>query len=286
MIRFLLGVLLMLGSATVTQSASAERAIPVAVQLWSVRDAVKADFEGTLRTLADMGFQGVEFAGDYGPYADKPEALKALLGEVGLGIAGAHAGTDLLRDEALSQTIDFHTALGTPLLVIPYDDRAWSDTGVLALASELNTLDDRLREQGLRIGYHNHAEEMGAFGESTYWDMLAENTHNTVMLQLDVGWATYAGVDPAALVRRYPGRTATTHYKVKPPADGSPVQPFVGEGATDWPALVRANREVGGTQWLIVEQEDYPEGMTPLQCVEASLRGLERVLTELAGSSE
>jgi len=272
----------MLGTTVGANAADGVRAIPVAVQLWSVRNAVKADFEGTLRSLKAMGFDGVEFAGDYGPYAENPGQLKALLEDIGLGIAGAHTATDLLRDDKIASTLAFHSALGTPYLIIPWDERAWDDEGVFALADELNALDSRLQKHDLRVGYHNHADEMGSFGDATYWDALAANTSEAVILQQDVGWTTYAGRDPAALVRRYPGRTVTTHFKVKPPADGSPVEPFVGQGATDWLDLLRATIEAGGTRWLIVEQEDYPEGMTPLQCVEVSLRGLEAVLSQTA----
>ncbi len=255
------------------------RVIPAAVQLWSVRGSLAGDFDGTLTALSEMGFNGVEFAGDYGPYAGQPEQLKGLLHSLDLQVAGAHVGVELLRGDSLLQTIAFHSMLGTPFIIVPYDRRAFDVHGVFELAHDLDTLDERLAAEGLRIGYHNHAPEMSAFGELTFWDVLAQNTRDSVILQLDVGWATFAGKDPAEYVRRYPGRTATIHYKVTPSREASTHKPFVGLGPTDWKALLQTNLEVGCTQWLVVEQENYPNGMTPLQCVASSLKGLDGVLT-------
>ena len=81
-------------------------------------------FEGTLQALAVMGFEGVEFAGDYGVYADNPAGLKALLADLGLQVAGAHVGSSELRGERLEASIAFHQTLGTPWLIVPYDSRA------------------------------------------------------------------------------------------------------------------------------------------------------------------
>lgn len=247
----------------------------LSVQLWSVRDAVAADFEGTLARLRDMGFEAVEFAGDYGPWADDPAGLKAALDGLGLAVSGAHVGFDLLDEDDFDATVRFHRALGNELLIVPWDERAFSAEGVDAVIADLNALAEKLAPHGLRIGYHNHAQELATFGETTFWDHIASATRADVVLQLDVGWARIAGRDPVELVRRYPGRTVTTHLKAKIP-EGQPGQPLIGQDGAgpDWGALVCALTEVGGTRWLVLEQEDYPEGLSPMEAVQASRQGL------------
>ena len=100
-------------------------------------------------------------------------------------------------------------------------------------------------------------------------------------MQLDVGWAVYAGKDPAAIVKRYPNRTLTTHYKVKPPVGSDVDALLIGQGTVDWLALSRVNIEFGGTRWFVVEQEEYPRGMTQLKSVEQSKIGLQKQLSDL-----
>ena len=99
-----------------------------------------------------------------------------------------------------------------------------------------------------------------------------------MILQQDVGWTEVAGKDPIDFIKAYPGRTITTHYKAAAPEEGNKENPIIGKDTTDWEALIVANRTVGGTLWLVVEQEVYPEGMTPMQSVEASLKGLQKVI--------
>jgi sugar phosphate isomerase/epimerase len=141
---------------------------------------------------------------------------------------------------------------------------------------------EKLEPHGLRTGYHNHAEEFGRFGDTTYWDYIAVNTPKRVILQLDVGWVTAAGKDPEEYVRRYPGRTLTTHIKAGLPEDApTGAKPILGQDVTDWKSVIQAMKEVGGTRWLVLEQEVYPEGMTQLEAVEASMKGLRAILDDL-----
>jgi sugar phosphate isomerase/epimerase len=85
-------------------------------------------------------------------------------------------------------------------------------------------------------------------------------------------------MDPVEYVRRYPGRTLTTHYKVRLPEGTKGKLPIIGQDTIDWPALIQANIEVGGTRWLVVEQEEYPNDLTPMQAVEMSKKGLDTYL--------
>jgi len=102
-----------------------------------------------------------------------------------------------------------------------------------------------------------------------------------MILQLDVGWVNFAGLKPEGFVRKYPGRTVTTHYKAKLAPNVTGKRPIIGEDSIDWLALIDANLDVGGTKWLIVEQEDYPEPLSPLESVRLSKQGLDRFLEKL-----
>jgi sugar phosphate isomerase/epimerase len=257
------------------QSPNEEGIAPqVSVQLWSVKDEVKRDFEGTLTILADMGFDGVEFAGDFGKYSDDPQALKGFLDGLGLKVSGAHSPFEKLNEQQFADTVAFYKALGCTSLIVPYDARAFDPQQIEAVVTDLNRLSEKLAPEGMKIGYHNHEKEFNDFQQSTYWDYLAQNTNENVILQQDVGWTTYAGKDPVEYVKRYPGRTFTTHYKVKLPDDAQDKLPLIGQDTIDWPSLIEANMSVGGTHWLVVEQEEYPNDLKPLEAVKISKQGL------------
>ena len=252
----------------------------VSVQLWSVKEAIKKDFKGTLRALADMGFQGVEFAGEFGPFATDPAGLKAFLDSLNLQVSGAHISFEQLNAKHFAQTVAFYRSLGCSLLIVPWDERAVDPQRVHIVAETLTALAPKLAPHGLQVGYHNHAQEFGAFNDSTFWDYLARSTPASVVLQLDVGWTTYAGKDPVTYVRRYPGRTLSTHFKAQLPPGTEGKLPIIGRDVIRWRDLIAASREVGGTRWFVVEQEDYPDGLTPLEAVRASKAGLDRYLSD------
>ncbi|WP_340677229.1 sugar phosphate isomerase/epimerase [Paraglaciecola sp.] len=253
----------------------------LSVQLWSVQDAMQADFEDTLTKLAAMGFQGVEFAGIFGKYEKNPEGLKVFLDTLGLKPSGAHVHFDKFTPENFENTVAFYQAIDCYYLIIPMDERAFTVEGAKEVAADLAALQEKLAPFGMRAGYHNHKPEMiGEMGH-TPWDVIGMGTNNQVILQQDVGWTEVAGKDPVAMIKAYPGRTVTTHYKASAPEPGNSEDPIIGRDTTDWKALITANRTLGGTEWLVVEQESYPEGMTPMESVEASLKGLQTILDEM-----
>lgn len=253
----------------------------LSVQLWSVKDAVSADFEGTLKQLKTYGFQGVEFAGNFGKYADDAKGLKAFLDKTGLKASAAHVPFDKLSPENFDKTVAFYKAIDCKMLIIPMDKRAATAEGAKAVAKDLSDIEAKLAPLGMHTGYHNHKAEMLDAGDTTPWDIIAKNTPASVVLQQDVGWTEVAGKNPVEIVKHYPGRTITTHYKAAAPEEGNKEDPIIGKDTTDWKALIVANRTIGGTQWLTVEQEVYPTGMTPMQSVEASLKGLQKEIAEL-----
>jgi sugar phosphate isomerase/epimerase len=265
----------------------AEPAPRVGIQLWSVKDELKQDFEGTLARLAEMGFQGVEFAGEFGRFARDPAGLRAFLDKQGLQCAGAHLDFAALADERFAQTTAFYQAVGCRNLLIAWDKRGASNEGAAAIARELALLTGKLKPLGMRIGYHNHAQEMTGPDSRTPWDTIAGSTPQETILQQDIGWTVFAGKDPVVMIRRYPGRTVSSHFKAKlaEGKEGKEGKPLIGQDRTDWPAVYAAVRGEGGAEWIVLEQEEYPDGMRPLEAVAASMRGLQAVMSNSRGQT-
>lgn len=285
-LAFLFAVTVFIGacSSTSGDTQSSRDALPtlpkISVQLWSVKNEVKNDIDGTLQQLADLGFDGVEFANEFGRYSGDAAALRRKMDALGLKGSGAHVSFEQLNDENLMDTVALYKELGVSTLIVPYDVRAWSPAqdGIHFVVSELNALSKKLAPHGMQVGFHNHDQEFNDYQGTTYWDYMAKNTAPEVVMQQDVGWTTYAGRDPVDYVKRYPGRTLTTHYKVKLPKGAEDKLPIIGQDTIDWKSLLKANMTVGGTEWIVVEQEEYPNGMTPLEAVAASMSGLKNYL--------
>lgn len=249
----------------------------ISVQLWSVKDALKDDFKGTLQEIAGMGFDGVEFAGDFGPFAEDPEGLKAYLKSQGLSASGAHVPMETLKTK-FEATAEFYQSLGAKWLIVPWDDRAFDGDSVKEVATDLSALADKLAPYDMQVGFHNHAQEWADYQQASYLDYLAQHTPDSVILQQDVGWTIHADHDPIAFVKQYPGRTLTTHFKSDVAEGDTDKQPIIGQDGIQWSAIYRATVEHGGAQWIVLEQEVYPDGMTPLEAVEKTKQGFDNIV--------
>jgi sugar phosphate isomerase/epimerase len=258
--------------------AAAAARIPIAVQLYSVRGDCKRDFDAALEQVAKMGFAGVEFAGYY-QYEGKAPELRQRLDALKLKAAGTHINAGLFRDETLQNTIDFHRAIGCKFLIVPGDGAFTDPEKSKALAETFNRTAAILKPLDMVCGFHNHTAEFRKDGDKTYWDLFAERTSKEVVLQQDCGWTAAAGQDPVAYVKRYPGRTRTVHFKPTViSADKETKKAILGQDSVDWAAVFEACASVGGTEWIVIEQETYPDGKTPMECTEASFAGLKQIL--------
>jgi sugar phosphate isomerase/epimerase len=265
-----------------------EKAIPqVSVQLWSVKQELKNDFKGTLKQISAMGFEGVEFAGDFGPYNDDAKGLKTFLDGLGLQVSAAHINFTAFDVKHFDKSVAFYKALETDTLIVAWDDRAWDSLKVDSLIADLNKLFIKLKAEGFHFGYHNHEQEFDDYNGATFWDHIAKSTPKDFVLQMDVGWVTLAEKDPVVYINRYPNRTLTTHIKAKLPRDVAAKmatngkRQIVGDDVTDWDAVLKADIMVGGTKWFVIEQEEYPDGLTPLQAVKLSKQGLDKAIINL-----
>jgi len=259
------------------QGARSARKIPVAVQLYSVRADCGKDFDAALTQVAKMGFVGVEFAG-YHSYGGKAKELRRKLDDLNLKVAGTHIGTGTLRGDALSKTIEFHQTIGCKFLIVPGDRDFTDPEKSKALAETFNKTAPVLKPLGMACGYHNHTGEFKKDGDKTYWDLFAERTSQDVVLQQDCGWTAAAGLNPIDLMKRFPGRMKTTHFKPTVIGNDATKKAILGQDSVDWAAVFVACRDIGGSEWIIVEQETYPDGKSPMECTELSLAGLKKLL--------
>src|SRR3989440_4307648 len=240
--------------------------VPVALQLYTVRDESARDFAGTLRRVAQIGYTAVEFAGYGGLAANE---MQALLRETGLRAASTHVGLAALEAD-LDHEIDYCLAIGCQYLVLPWLDQRWRGADAMrALAPRLNELGRRCRERGVVFSYHNHEFEFARSDGRYLLDQLLDATDPAlVVLELDVYWAAYAGADPAAYLRQRAGRVPLVHLKDMA-ADRSFTE--VGDGTLDLPEIFTA-AEIGGARWYIVEH-DRPS-MPSLESARRALQNL------------
>lgn len=242
--------------------------IPVALQLYSVRQNMAEDVPGTLKAVAEMGYEGVEFAGffDYDP-AD----LAKMCEDLGLGIAGAHVQVSTIEGDAIKATIEEHQALGNKYVVVPglpeeYRNSvdAWKRTADIFSAAV-----EAFDEAGLKLGYHNHKMEFEPLEGQIPWDVFMTAVDERVFGQLDIGHVYRAGQDPVEYLKKYPGRYLTVHVKDFGEGDADVL---VGEGIADWEAIFPLCEGPAGTEWYIIEQEVYP--VPPLEAVAKCLENV------------
>jgi len=250
-------------------AADGAKKIPIGLELYSVRNQLPKDFTGTIETIGKMGYQGVEFAGYFG-WDKKPRELRKLLDDNGLKCCGTHTALPTLQGDNLKKTIELHKILGNKFLICPQISVRGAQ-GWLNMAKRFNDISDRAGEEGMLVGYHSHAPDFETkYDGKTVWEIFFDNTKPEVVHQLDVGNTLDGGGDPIAMIKRYPGRTKTTHLKEH---GGGPDTP-IGEGKIDWNTLLTTYETVGGTEWYIVEHET---SHNPLKTVKECLDNLRKM---------
>ena len=248
------------------------KSIPVGLELYSVRDGLQKDPPGTVRAVAQMGYQVVEF---YGPYFDWSEAqakdMRKLMDDLGIHCYSTHNDEGNFGAGKIEHTKALNLILGSRYVV-----QAWSDPkpdleGWKALANQLNAASDALAPAGLKVGYHNHDAEWKPVGGKRPIEILAANTKPSVMLQLDVGTCLEAGADPVAWIQANPGRIRSIHCKDWSSDPNVGYKTLLGEGKADWKGIFHAAESVGGVEYYLIEQEGsrFSELETAKRCLEA-----------------
>jgi len=248
--------------------AAPTRHIPIAVQLYSVRDDCKKDLPGVLKGVAAMGYAGIEFAGYYDRSAS---ALRSILDDLGLKCAGTHTGLESLLGDNFQRTVEFNQTLGNKFLIVPgvSKERSATKASWLDTARLLNEVAEKLKPLGLYTGYHNHQMEFTPLEGALPWDILFANTCKEVVMQVDTGNALQGGANVVPFVSKYPGRALTVHLKEYNAENNTAL---FGEGHVDWGSAFQLCETVGATEWYIVEQEGF--AYPPMECVARCLQKL------------
>jgi sugar phosphate isomerase/epimerase len=246
--------------------------IPVGLELYSVRDVLQKDLDGTVRAVAKMGYAGVEF---YSPYFDwTPEQAKEkrkLLDDLGIRCYSTHNSSTSFAPENLAKAIDLNHILGSKFIVMASSGNPQGLDGWKTVAERLNAGAEKMKSAGLRAGYHNHQKEFIPLDGVRPIEVLAKNTGKNVMLQLDVGTCIEAGSDPVAWIEQNPGRIHSIHCKDWSPDAGKGYKVLLGEGVAPWKKIFAAAEKVGGVEYYLVEQEGYslPSTETAERCLAA-----------------
>ncbi|WP_089789215.1 sugar phosphate isomerase/epimerase family protein [Natronobacterium haloterrestre] len=240
-----------------------------AINLYSVRN-LDADLESVLRRVADAGYDGVQFAGDYSPLHAEPATVAATLRQLDLAVAPPHVDLETLRTdrEAIREAF---APLEVDAIVLPWLDEAHfaSAEAVDAIADDLAALESALEADGLDLLYHNHDHEYTALEEGAAYDRFLRQT--TVGIELDVGWALVGGDDPARRIRNLGDRVGQLHMKDMT-TGSEPTFTELGEGDVDIAACVDAAREVD-VDWLIYEHDDPDDPAASLERGATALEG-------------
>lgn len=246
--------------------------IPVALQLYSVREDCAKDLAGTLKKVADMGYVGVEFAGWHN---HTPADLRQMLADNGLRLAGTQI-MSFAKFEAEDWEVhaDFHQTLGNQNLIICYitEERCKTIDDWRRMADYFNELAEKAARRNMRVGYHNHYHEFKLLDGKRPWEVFFDATSQDVIMQIDTGNALRGGGAPTDYLRRYPGRAVTVHLK-----EHSATNPkaLIGEGDVPWPEVFELCETIGGTQWYIVEESFEASCRPPFPPIESVRRSLE-----------
>ena len=239
---------------------------PIALQLYTIRDLLAQDFEGTIRKVSDMGYMGVETANMFG---DSPASAARLFGELGLTVTSAHGALPL--GDHKQEVIDTMGALNCKRLIVPWQppEKFKSLDGIRSICESLNEGAAIARAHDLQVGYHNHWFEYELLENRIPIDVMLEQLDPDVFLEVDVYWVQTAGQNPAEVVRRLGPRAPLLHVKDGPCQIEAPMT-ALGEGVVDIPGVVTAG--AGSSEWLVVELDRCATDM--MEAVRKSYRYL------------
>jgi len=270
--RFLLALAAAMVLGATEKPPDSPVATRLGLQLWSLRAQISQNPLRALDQVREFGFTLVETAGTAGM---PPERFAAELRQRGLRAVSVHIGYPRFQTD-FAGVVAEAKALGVTDVIIPNVPQSGDDFDVAALAAEFNAWNRRLHAEGLRLGYHTHGTEFRPIEPGrTRFDRLMELTGETgVVFELDVFWVYHAGVDPVALLERYPDRWRFLHVKdlrCGAPRGSTPGKApasdkvAVGQGQIDWSAVLRAAAAARVEGYFI---ED--ETVAPLENIPAS----------------
>ena len=271
--------------------------LPVALQLYSVRNEMEKDFAGTIKKVAALGYQGVEFAGLFGLSAQE---VKDICADAGVEAVSAHVPLDdLLAD--LAGTVAKYKEIGCKYIVIPYlpEERRPGFADFEKTLAEMAVIGEECKKQGLQLLYHNHDFEFVKLGDKYGLDVMYDTVPADLLAtELDTCWVNVGGEEPAPYVLKYTGRAPVVHLKdfvmkgkekpqklyaligIDDNEEQAAEEAFsfrpVGSGVQNMPAILEA-AEKAGASWVVVEQDQPDAGHVELECAEISRAFLKKL---------
>ena len=240
--------------------------IPVAVQMYTLREESEKDFSGTLKKVADIGYQGVEFAGYYDMAAKE---LRKLIDGLGLKAASSHIPLDVLKRD-LSEVITAQHEIGSKKIVCPFlSPEQRNEKGYAELIQTLNDVGKECAKEGLSLCYHNHDFELERLssGKTALETILDETNPEWLKAEFDIYWLTRAGENPVDWMKRYQDRTPLVHLKDMT-TDGEQFFAELGTGGVDLNGVLQQGDQ-SNVDWWIVEQDKCKR--SPFESIEMSL---------------
>lgn len=256
------------GVACLNLRSPLNRIDKVGVQLYTVRDAMAKDFDGTLAKVADIGYREVEFAGYYNRDA---KAVRAVLDRVGLTAPSTHVGFDALGD-SWQKVLDDSKVIGHQYVVVPSlpEDLRRTLDGYRRAAERFNQAGDAAQKAGIQFGYHNHNFEFQPLEGRMPYDVLLEASDpKLVQFEMDLYWTIFGGADPLPYFTRWPGRFPLVHVK---DMTAQHTMTDVGSGVINWKDLF-SHREAGIRHYIV--EHDQPA--SPFDSIRASYGHLSKL---------
>ena len=250
--------------------------IPIGIELYAVRNELRRDLPATLRAVKGYGYEVVEFFAPYLgwtiPYA---KTVRTMLDDLGMRCYSTHNGiASLVPGDTMTKAIEINQVLGSRMIVLASPPmQASGPDDWKKLAAQLAAASATLAPHGLAAGFHNHSAEWQKTSDGQRpMDILASNTPNEFVLQLDVGTAMQAGADPVAWITAHPGRIRSVHLKDWAPGDEKDEKSFrvlFAEGASPWKRIITALESTGGVEFYLMEQEGsrFSELETARRCL-------------------
>ena len=264
--------LAMAAAAPLVSAAPQGTTIPLGLELYSVRDELAKDLNGTVTAVAKMGYEVVEFFSPYFTWSlDQAKDVRKLLDDLGIRCSSTHNGGNAFTGGGIAKAIDLNSTIGSKFIVMASPPRLEPGLdGYRKLGDTITQAVEKFRAAGLRGGYHNHQTEFKPVDGKRPIEVIAANTPKDFMLQFDVGTCVEVGQDPVAWINANPGRINSLHCKDWAAGEGKGYQVLFGDGDVPWKEVFRAADSKGGLEFLLIEQEG--SRMSPFETVERCLR--------------
>lgn len=231
--------------------------LPIALQLYSIREDAAKDFKGTMQEVKKMGYDGVELAG---LYDHTSEEIRDILNEIGLTAVSAHvAYLEFMTD--IAAAVQRYKTIGCKYVVIPFltQEYRYGTDQFREVMANIPKIGEECHKAGLKLLYHNHDFEFIKMEDGRYvLDYMFEELPQEILeTEIDSCWVKFVGIDPVEYIKRYEGRSPIVHLKDFVQNPEFAFRP-VGYGIQDFPAILE-EALTAKTEWVVVEQDHHPE---------------------------